>query len=171
MQNRECLEIISSERCSLKFMIKNGNSPFNKYSLEYDKWFDEHPFAFQSELQAVRCFIPEQRIGVEIGVGTGRFASGLNIPIGIEPSESMASIARSRGIEVLKAFAEELPFDDNSFDYALMVTTLCFVEVPGKALIEVMRILKPGGNFILGIIDRETQLGRIYESRRGEGST
>jgi len=83
----------------------------------------------------------------------------------------MASIARSRGIQVHKATAEQLPFDNISFDFALMITTLCFVEDPGKTLSDVMRILKPEGNFILGIIDRETNLGKIYESRRGRTST
>lgn len=141
-------------------------SVFDQFAAEYDAWFDTHIFTFQSEVEAIRRFIPEQGLGIEIGVGTGRFASQLNITTGIEPSELMASIARSRGIEVHKAYAEQLPFDNNSFDFALMITTLCFVENPGKALSEVMRILKPGGNFILGIIDRETELGRTYESMK-----
>jgi ubiquinone/menaquinone biosynthesis C-methylase UbiE len=145
---------------------KEVESPFEEYSFEYDKWFDDHPFAFQSELQAVKKFMPANSKGVEIGVGTGRFASQLNISIGVEPSESMASIARSGGIEVLKAYAKHLPFDADHFDFALMITTLCFVEDSEKALKEIIRILKPGGNLILGIIDRETKLGKKYESMK-----
>ncbi len=116
-------------------MIKKDQSPFENYALEYDKWFDEHPFAFQLELEAVKLFVPASYKGIEIGVGTGRFASELNISIGIDPSESMASIARSRGIKVLKAFAEELPFNSSEYDFALMVTTLCFVDDPGKVVL------------------------------------
>ena len=141
-------------------------SVFDQFATEYDAWFDTHIFTFQSEVEAIRRFIPEQGLGIEIGVGTGRFASHLNISIGVEPSESMSLIARSKGIKVLKAYAEQSPFDNNSFDFALMITTLCFVEDPDKALSEVMRILKPGGNFILGIIDKETELGRTYESMK-----
>ena len=146
--------------------IERDPSPFDEFSYEYDEWFDEHPYAFHSEIEAIRRFIPGHGIGVEIGVGTGRFASQLGITIGIEPSEAMVSIARSRGIVVLKAFAEQLPFDDNHFDFALMVTTLCFVENPEKALNETLRILKPGGDFILGFIDRESLLGKLYESMK-----
>ena len=149
-------------------MIKTESyrSPFDEHSTEYDEWFDEHPNAFQSEVEAIRCFIPERGLGIEIGVGTGRFASQLCISLGVELSEAMASIARTRGIEVQQANAEHLPFDADHFDFALMVTTLCFVEDPGKALNEVLRILKPGGNFILGIIDRETRLRKLYESMK-----
>ena len=143
--------------------IERDSSTFDEFSTEYDEWFDEHPYAFQSEVEAIRRFIPERGLGIEIGVGTGRFASQLGISLGVELSEAMASIARTRGIEVYQAHTEQLPFDTDHFDFALMVTTLCFVEDPGKALDEVLRILKPGGNFILGIIDRETKLGKLYE--------
>lgn len=87
-------------------MIDHEQSPFGKYSLEYVKWFDDHPFAFQSEFNAIRKFIPAEGTGIEIVAGTGRFAHVLHIPIGVEPSKSMASIARSIRIKVIKAFAE-----------------------------------------------------------------
>lgn len=57
-----------------------------------------------------------------------------------------------------------MPFDENCFDFALTVTTICFIRNPIAVLNEVMRILKPEGNFIIGFIDRETRLGKIYES-------
>jgi len=149
-------------------MIRIERDPpaFDEFSAEYDEWFDEHPYVFQSEVEAIRRFIPERGLGIEIGVGTGRFASQLGISLGVEPSEVMASIARTRGIEVQQANAEHLPFDADHFDFALMVTILCFVKDPGKALNEVLRILKPGGNIILSIIDRETELGKQYESMK-----
>jgi len=42
--------------------------------------------------------LPEGGTGIEIGVGTGRFASQLGIKLGLEPSKSMASLARQRGM-------------------------------------------------------------------------
>jgi SAM-dependent methyltransferase len=103
---------------------------------------------------------------VEIGVGTGRFAAPLGISIGVEPSPGMAELARQRGIEVLEGVAEALPFADNSFDYALMVTVVCFLDDVAKAFREARRILKPGGTFVVGFIDRESELGRIYEQKK-----
>jgi len=36
-------------------------------------------------------------------------------------------MARERGIKVYEAYAEELPFEDESFDFVLLVTVLCFL--------------------------------------------
>jgi ubiquinone/menaquinone biosynthesis C-methylase UbiE len=141
-------------------------SPFDSFASEYDRWFDSHPFAYQSEIEAIRRFIPSQELGVEIGVGTGRFSSPFSIAIGADPSESMAAIARSRGITVHLALAERLPFQSEHFDFALMVTTLCFVQDPHAALGEIHRILKPNGLLILAIIDKETPLGKRYEAMK-----
>ncbi|AAD36367.1 MAG TPA: SAM-dependent methyltransferase [Thermotoga sp.] len=138
---------------------------FERFVNEYERWFLVHRFAYLSELQAVKCLLPEGR-GVEIGVGTGRFAVPLKIKIGVEPSERMAEIARKRGVFVLKGTAENLPLKDESFDFALMVTTICFVDDPERALKEAYRILKKGGYLIVGIVDRESFLGREYEKNK-----
>jgi ubiquinone/menaquinone biosynthesis C-methylase UbiE len=76
-------------------------------------------------LAAVQSSIPGSGSGVEIGVGTGRFAASLGIPIGVEPAPRMAELARHRGIEVLEGVAKsKLPFADGSFDFAVLVTVV-----------------------------------------------
>lgn len=132
---------------------------------EYERWFLVHRLAYLSELRAVKSLLPEGR-GVEIGVGTGRFAVPLRIKIGVEPSERMAEIARKRGVFVLKGTAENLPLKNESFDFTLMVTTICFVDDPERALKEAHRILKRGGYLIAGIVDRESFLGKEYEKNK-----
>src|SRR3990170_845342 len=141
-------------------------SVFDVFAKEYDDWFNTHLPAFQSELDAIRCFIPKKGNGLEIGVGTGRFSVPFSISIGVEPSEEMAKIARSRGITVPISKAEQLPIESERFDFALMVTTLCFVDDPKLALNEARRILKPYGKFVLAIIDKETELGKTYEAMK-----
>jgi len=138
---------------------------FEEYALEYDEWFEAHKWVYQSEVEAVRKFIPETGEGIEIGVGTGRFSVPFGIKVGIEPAHAMAEIARKRGISVYESKAENLPFQDNSFDFALMVTTLCFLENPLKALQEIRRILKPAGKVIIGMLDEECPLGRHYREK------
>lgn len=101
---------------------------------------------------------------MEIGIGTGRFSIPFGIKTGVEPSESMAAIARSRGIDVRISQAERLPFNNEQFDFALIVTTLCFVDDPKLVLKEAGRILKPKGQIIVAVIDKESTLGRTYES-------
>ncbi len=96
-------------------MCKHTN--FDKYAIEYDRWFDQNHFAYQSELAAIHRFIPDKGLGVEIGTGTGRFSTPFSITVGVEPSDTMAAIASSRGITVHRARAEELPFSRYAIEY------------------------------------------------------
>lgn len=141
-------------------------SAFDKLAAEYDAWFDRHCFFFRAELAALRSIVPATGHGVEIGVGTARFALPLGISIGVEPSPAMAELARQRGLDVREGVAEALPFGDESFDFALMVTVVCFLDDVYGAFREAWRILKPGGAFVVGFIDRESELGRTYEQKR-----
>ena len=142
--------------------------PFEKHRDRYEKWFERHRYAYLSELEAVRKLLPNEGMGAEIGVGTGRFAEPLGIKLGIEPSKAMAEIARKRGIEVIEGAAESLPFPDESLDYLLMVTTICFVDDPQKALGEAYRVLKPGRVLVIGFVDRNSSIGKYYEEHKEE---
>jgi len=102
---------------------------FERYYKKYDAWYDKHKFAFLSEIEAVRKVLPRKKKGLEIGVGTGRFASGLEIKYGVDPSENMLKIARKRGIDARRAQGERLPFDNSAFDYIVVIITLCFVKI------------------------------------------
>lgn len=103
---------------------------FEESAQEYDEWFVRHEFAYQSELAAIKTFLPKEGQGLEIGVGTGRFAAPLGIKVGVEPAKAIADLARKRGIKVYEAYGEELPFKNESFDFILMVTVLCFLKDP-----------------------------------------
>ena len=137
--------------------------PFDRHVDQYERWFEENHFTYASELEAVRASLPGDGKGIEIGVGTGRFAVPLDIRLGVEPSPVMRAVAQSRGITVVDGVAEALPFDDALFDFALMVTTICFLDDPAAAIIEAYRVLKPGGSLLIGLVDRNSLLGRKYE--------
>lgn len=141
-------------------------SEFDQHALEYDTWYDKNAGIYQSEVLAIRQAIPENKTGIEVGVGTGRFARTFGIKIGIEPSEYMANVAEQRGIKVVRALAENIPLAEHSYDFALMVTTDCFLTDISKAFSEVNRILKPGGEFVLGMIDKNSSLGKKYELKK-----
>ena len=146
----------------------SNSSPFEQNAEQYDAWFEQHPFAYQSEVEAIRMLLPEQGKGIEIGVGSGLFAAPLGIRIGVEPSSTMAERAKKRGITVFKGVAEALPFQDHEFDTALMVTTVCFLDDLDKAFQEVFRVLKPGGAFLIGFVDRNSPIGKAYEQRKNQ---
>ncbi len=134
----------------------------------YDIWFDKNQTIYQSELDAVKEFVPSAGKGVEIGVGTGRFAAPLGIAIGVEPSPRMAESAKQRGVEVIEGVAEALPISDRAFDFALMVTVVCFFDNIALAFQEANRILKLQGVLIVGFIDRDSELGRQYSRRKNQ---
>ena len=142
--------------------------PFDNYADQYEDWFERNRFAYESELLAVEALLPENGEGVEIGVGTGRFAEPLGIKVGVEPSGKMRELAQDRGIEVVDGVAEELPFDGALFNFALIVTTICFLDDVKKALKEAYRILKPGGIIIVGFIDKNSPVGKFYQQHKDE---
>ena len=137
-------------------------APFESHTERYDRWFIRHEAAYVSELLAVRAALPVGGLGLEIGVGSGRFAAPLGVALGVDPSIRMLAAAQRRGIAVACAVAEALPFRDQSFDRALIITTICFVDDPAAMLREARRVLKPHGKLVIGFIDRESDLGPHY---------
>jgi len=142
--------------------------PFDELSGYYDDWFERFGPVYESELAAIRAVIPPGAQGVEIGVGSGRFAPPLGISDGVEPSEEMARRARARGLSVYTGTAEQLPLPDDRYDFALMVTTICFIDDPDKAVEEMLRVIRKEGLIILAFVDRDTPLGRTYEMHKSE---
>jgi SAM-dependent methyltransferase len=143
-------------------------SPFEKYAEQYESWFEKNHWVYEAELRAVKAMMPMFENGLEIGVGTGRFAGPLGIKDGVEPSKRMRAFSQKRGIRAIDGAAEKIPYDDSQFDFILMVTTVCFVDDIGKALMEAYRVLSNGGVLIIGFVDRNSKMGRIYLEKQKE---
>jgi len=139
---------------------------FDRIHEAYENWFKRNDNLLQSELQGIGQMLPSTGKGIDIGVGTGIFASKLGIGDGVEPSSQMAAVARGRGINVLEGNAENLPVEDESYDFATMVTVDCYLSDVSKAFSEVGRILKRGGIFIIAFLDLATPLGQFYEDTK-----
>jgi ubiquinone/menaquinone biosynthesis C-methylase UbiE len=143
-------------------------APFEEYTDRYEGWFEEHEAAYQSELEALRRLLPTPGYGVEIGVGSARFAAPLGLQVGLDPADEMLAYARERGIDVIKGVAEHLPFKNETFDTALIVTTICFVDDIPRTLTEAERILEPSGHLVIGYIDKNSPVGQVYEETKEE---
>ena len=141
------------------------NSVFDTYAEEYEEWFEKNKFTYRSEIEALKKVMPEGK-GLEVGVGTGRFAGPLGIDTGIDPSENMVKIAESRGVKTVLGRGEELPFADNEYDFVLLAFTICFVDDPDKVIKEARRVLKSKGKIIVGIIDKNSKIGKIYQDKK-----
>lgn len=145
-----------------------GITAFEKFAKRYDAWFERHPGWYDAELRALRALLPKSALGIEIGVGSGRFAFPLGIRWGVDPAVPMLELARARGIQAVSARAEALPFKSDRFDLVLFVTTLCFLDNPEAALKEAHRVLSPGGNILIGILDPDSPPGApFFREKKG----
>jgi ubiquinone/menaquinone biosynthesis C-methylase UbiE len=94
---------------------------------------------------------------LEIGAGTGAnfpyYTEAAVSVVAVEPDPFMARRARERArkarvpIDLRQAPAEVLPFGDETFDTVVATLVLCSVRDPVKALAEIRRVLRPGGQF------------------------
>jgi ubiquinone/menaquinone biosynthesis C-methylase UbiE len=111
-------------------------------------------------LAARRAELISKAAGAVLEVGIG---SGLNLPVypsaithvtGVDPSSELLSMARRKltvlpfAVDLLCQSAEELPFDDRSFDTAVVTWTLCSIPNPKLALAEVKRVLRADGRLL-----------------------
>jgi len=144
-------------------MLKN--KAFKQHTEKYDDWFDKNSNAYLCELKTFET-LNIQGNSIEIGIGTGKFAAPLRIPIGVEPTSQMYEKSIELGIDIIEAVAEALPLRSRHFDWVVMVTTICFVSDPAKSMSEMHRVLKSGGKCAIGLVDRETELGRVYLDKK-----
>jgi SAM-dependent methyltransferase len=107
-------------------------------------------------LHAALSGAPGSRLA-DIGGGTYAQALARNgwNPVVIDRSAEMLGFAARKGLVTETAVAEDLPFPDESFDAAMLVSMLHHVADPGLALSEAQRILRPGGRMALMVFTRE----------------
>ena len=145
---------------------------FNSHVEEYEAWYEKHNNAYLSEVAAIKeqfQKLPENLRGIEVGLGTGRFSEPLGIKEGIEPAMEMAKIAINRNIEIMKGFAEHLPYAALQFDFVLFVT-ICHLDNAKEAFAEAHRVLKNGGSVIVGFLDKDQSVAKQYEDKRGRST-
>lgn len=141
--------------------------PFIHLTHRYDRWFDRYHAVYRSELHAIQqIMIPFSR-GLDIGVGTGRFASPLGFRFGVDPALPPLRLAQQRDVWGILGRGEFLPIRSECVDAVLVVTTLCFVDDWSRVLREIRRVLKRNSGFLyIGMVDRDSFLGRRYLAQR-----
>lgn len=145
---------------------------FSEHVEAYEAWYEKYPAIYHSELAALKdqlLKLPENIKGIEVGVGTGRFAQPLGIKEGIEPSKEMAEKAMKRGVEIMEGVAERLPYSDLHFDFVLFVTICHFNEIKA-AFAQAHRVLKHGGSIIIGFLDKDQPIAKQYEEKRDQSN-
>lgn len=104
---------------------------------------------------------PRARSALEVGCGTGHFTRWLGeqgmTAVGLDISVAMLAEARLLdSVPLVRGEAQRLPFADRAFDLTAFVTTLEFLERPGEALAEALRVVRRG--VLLGVLNRWSPL-------------
>lgn len=141
-----------------------------KDASEYDAWFDQEKNGYYLDLK-IKMMLDLLAPGkgeriLDIGCGTGislapLLDKGYNLT-GIDPSPYMLDIASERlgeQVELHRGVAEDLPFEDNAFDSAILFTSLEFTDRPAKAIEEACRVAKD--TLILCVYNRYAPLNMM----------
>jgi len=95
---------------------------------------------------------------LELGAGTGanllHYGDGVESLVLTEPESPMLHRLERKageqvpGAQLVQASAEDLPFEDDSFDTVVSTLVLCGVDDQSRALREARRVLRPGGRLL-----------------------
>lgn len=113
---------------------------------------------------------------LDVGCGTGYFTRRLAGEcrlrvVGLDPNAEWLAFARPHGVGTeayCEGRAEQLPFADASFDYAISITALCFVVDARRAVQELMRVSRR--RFVIGLLHRHSVLFRQKGRDGGAGA-
>jgi len=122
-----------------------------------------HPGITRDRLREILVPEPGERV-LEIGPGTGYYTLDLAQWVGHEGSIEVFDLqqemldhtirrARERGlwnVNPTQGDAQDLPYEDDSFDAAILITVLGEIPDQDAALREIARVLRPGGRLIVG---------------------
>ena len=93
-------------------------------------------------------------IGFGTGLNLGHYPEHVRRLTAIDPGVGMSRLARHRieqspiDVDLRVQTADEVPFDDGRFDCAVTTWTLCSIRDARRAIGEIGRVLKPGGQFL-----------------------
>ncbi len=146
---------------------------FNKVAQSYDDFYKTEygRKVDQAEKSVVRKYLNKLRVfgkTLEIGCGTGHWTSflvkeGFRINA-IDKSEEMIRVAQAKKIPHVSwgvQSIESLNFESESFDNVVAFTSLEFIEDLDATFLEISRVLKNGGHFLVGALNENSHLGNM----------
>lgn len=146
-----------------------SNTAFDEYAEKYDTWFLKNEIVLHSELALLAHFLKKPGQTLSVGCGSGLFEMLLKkeykiiVEEGLEPSTSMAEIARKRGMTVKIGTAENLQeYSANRFDTVLFNGSPSYISDLKQAFIETFRILKPDGHILVLDVPKESGYALLY---------
>lgn len=148
--------------------------PHPLYSPEYYAYYDRlrelnESVAVSNELHEYESFAGRKVLDVGCGNGyvVSRYAAAGAIASGVDVTETAVQLTQRRlelmGLEadIRVASAEDLPFEDATFDCVSSMGVVHHTPDTPRAISEIHRVLKPGGRLILMVYHRNSLLYRV----------
>lgn len=139
---------------------------------DYESLWQTHLADVQAELMARAALMPGERV-LDVASGTGliAFAAANAVGargrvVGVDLSGQMVDAASQRArerqvsnISFARMDAEQLVLPDASFDVALCSLGLMYLPDPARAVLEMRRVLRPGGRMVIAVWGERSQCG------------
>jgi len=133
---------------------------FDRIADRYDEWYRTRTGRYVDRIEKWLVFSmlrTKSGKALDLGCGTGNYTlelkrKGFDV-IGLDASEGMLKVAREKGLNCIMGDAYDLPFPDETFDLVLSITMFEFIHRPEDVLREIHRVLKPGGEVLIGTMN------------------
>lgn len=158
---------------------------FDAFAKDYDEWYKSKlgHFVDTVEKQLILELAEpkkDQKV-LDIGAGTGNYSlwmakNGLQVTA-VDQSLEMMKKAKEKAVKDglsinwMLEDAHALPFQDGQFDLIVSVTAIEFMDQPKYVLMEAMRVLKPNGRLVIGLLTKESPWGELYQAMVKEDPT
>lgn len=150
------------------YFSKQARRPSGLFGLFFMSRVFEKGNVALNDLMFETLSIQENDRVLEIGFGTGRLIQKIAARLdqgcveGIDFSKSMVAIAQKRNRKHIRSGKVQLhlgdfdahPFEADTFDKIFTVNTIYFWQHPEKTMANIARILKPGGEVLIGFHDK-----------------
>lgn len=141
----------------------SAEGPFDPFANQYDSWFST-PLGHAVDLLEKDLLLQftgdvAGKTALDVGTGTGHFALFLARhgarAVGMDLSRPMLRVAAEKDDmpPLVQADALALPFADDCFDIVFSVTALEFIPDAASAVAEMVRMCRPGGCLVVGVLN------------------
>ncbi len=139
-----------------KEIKKNKKGFWSKTTAEYDNHTSGSRNNYQQLVKQIAVDVGGAKHVLDVGAGTGEMALAIaenaTAVDAVDLTPEMIAVGKNkaiqRGIDNIKFTVQDasaLDFKDNSFDAVIVSNLLHIIDKPGKALLEINRVLIPGG--------------------------
>lgn len=179
--NKEPLEIVKAKNRSISVFSTDGENidadvvnAFGEEWIKFQHYSDEdiHSLAIMYFDILTDGIINKSTYALDIGCGTGRWTKYLSNRIGfieaIDPSHAVLAadhlLAGVENVRITKAAVETIPFDDETFDFAMSIGVLHHIPDTQQAMTDCVKKVRKGGHFYCYLYYNFDNKGFIFKT-------